>query len=252
MNNIVEKGGVGSGIRGHRTPKEAITKIPFSKRQSVLSRLKKEKTRRINPVKQQEEKQKPLSPSSNDFGKAQLEWESKVTDDERESILHYQYSFENVAAVRYLQSGVKPPKSIDMDKDVIEDVKKWLPSLDKVMKKAPNYNGTVFRTMKLDRKDITKFTKGKDYKFTSVTSTSGNKDKAEMFLSTFVDRIFNSGKRNVLIEMKVKTAVNLGKVSVDPRLKEILLRKNTTAKIMNVEQKTSKKLGKYYHVTMEE
>jgi len=46
MNNIVEKGGVGSGIRGHRTIRQVINGIPHIRRFKILETLKQENVRR--------------------------------------------------------------------------------------------------------------------------------------------------------------------------------------------------------------
>jgi len=46
MNNIVEKGGVGSGIRGHRIIRQVINGIPHIRRFKILETLKQENVRR--------------------------------------------------------------------------------------------------------------------------------------------------------------------------------------------------------------
>ncbi len=183
--------------------------------------------------------------------KIQQNWERTLTRADSSALKFYQETFEGVDAIRHLQSGISPFRTLTPKH--LKQAKNHLPKLDALLKRAPDYDGIMYRGMRLSSSDISKLKKGGRLTYNSTASSSGSKTQAEHFVKTFVRDEFNSGKSDIIFEIKAKKAVRLGKGTMtDPGLDEILIRKDTSYKIKSISKKTSKRLGKYTHIILEE
>lgn len=178
-------------------------------------------------------------------------WERTLTEADKEALEFYQMAFQNVDAIRYLQSGVESLRPLGSY--VLDAARGHLPKLEALLKRAPDFNGTIYRGMRLTNIDISKLKKGSEIIYKSIASSSGSKLQAEHFVKTFVKDEFNSGKLDVIFEIKAKTSVRLGKGSMtDLGLDEIIIRKDTSYKILSIEKRVSEQLGEFTHIVLKE
>lgn len=173
-------------------------------------------------------------------------WEKAATSAEKKAIGYYQESFENVGVIRKFQTGKSHYTTVSQK--AMAEGKVHFTNLEKVMARCPNHEGMIRRGMRLTDDDIAKLVRGSEYKFDSFTSASGiTQKKLQKFLDDFVTNIYDSNKKQVIFEMKSKTAAKLGNISKAKPLDEILIRKNTSYRITGVEQKKG-----FLQINMEE
>ena len=120
-----------------------------------------------------------------------------------------------------------------------------------VLKKAPNYKGTVYRGAAIDE-GVASLKVGKKHVFKELVSSSAKLDVAEEFASmTPIEDI-------VVYELKVKTAKDISKFVTEEfgYLAERLITRNTQFRILNKKFVKSSLMhnesGGYWHVVMEE
>lgn len=166
--------------------------------------------------------------------RTQALWERTITLKEEAAMSFYQASFENVHAIKFLQSGRKP--LVNVSSKVMEEAKKHLPNLEKVISRCPAFKGKVYRGMRLDMEDaLDNFMCRDVVTFDTFASCSGKKTKSLEFLEEFVADVFNSGKVPVMLEMKAASVARLGKASKAMQSwDEVLVSKDSSFRVVKV------------------
>ena len=162
----------------------------------------------------------------------------------------YQWQSEEFISVEMtkIQRGLKPVTTWRG-----KQAQYYLTHLEDLVKHMPNYKGTTYRGMTLDKAQAAKmFSKGKTWTAESFSSTSPKLSIARQFATT---EATDPNRVGIVIKSTQKTGAELGKFRdyLHHAENEILVRKGTKFKIDKAVLKYDKKLGgKYWEVSMSE
>jgi hypothetical protein len=175
--------------------------------------------------------------------KSSRAWADNARNTEERAINFYQQTFENVGAMRKLQSGAGA--YVKVSAKTLEKAKEMLPLMEEVINRCPDYKGTIYRTLRLSPKNLKKLEKTSSFSIDCFTSASSSEAKAKEFLKDFTKGAFNSNKQGVIMEIASKTGAKLGKLD-STSLKEVIMKPGSKYKVISV------KHGKLTKIKLEE
>lgn len=172
----------------------------------------------------------------------QRQWEASLTDDEVHALTIWSESMEGTEMLKDYQIGRK----------VSAYMKKVGQTFDDALKRAPNFEGIVYRGHGLPYdKGIDIYKKGSTIRFDTVASASRKKSVAKEFRG-----FANEGDR-VPIEMviRTKTGVRIHNIADQAQEAEVLLRKGSKFKVVKEPEWIkfpAYEKGGYYRIHLEE
>lgn len=249
MMNFV-KGGEGSGIHGHTTPREVAERLSPDQRASALNSLQAELDKRGSRTDSGKETySKEQAQLENVFGE-KLAMEFMIYSDISKSP---EFTKIGEALAKNIESTTGNKVSTKEACDMVKGVKAYAGSLDqykniragippetakaieRLIQVSPKFEGKVYRGMSFpDNKFVSQLKVGSKIDMKGLSSWSSDKKWASQF--------GGRGKVGVVFEMKNKSGASITHLSKDYREKEVLVPSKSNIVIDSVVEKN----GVYY------
>ncbi|MFH1547036.1 MAG: class I SAM-dependent methyltransferase, partial [bacterium] len=244
MDSIIEKGGVGSGIRGHRTIRAMVNGIPTVQRFKVLETLKQERARREagkgKPVEKPKDKPKESIQTPKDMNsirghvkpirkeKDQIAFVANETktNEKEASIMLEQVVFYSDGGYKEIRSG-ENKNAVDTIETFIAKSAKWPPE------------EPIFRGMNVDEKFLSSIKTGEDINMNGISSWTSDKKMADKFtVAGFAEGGKDSSKGiGVVFKLsKTNNGVSVSHISEVPDEKEVILSGRTKMKVSSIKK----------------